>query len=83
MLGLLGGLSRSLYCSSDHIRVDFVEYVVQTQIAVIARNVFEVFLKAYLQLGSFGLHTIGCMFCMLVDKFPIYCEVECHCPLEV
>jgi len=52
MLGLLRGLSRSLYCSSGHIRVDCAEYVEQTPIAVIAPNVFDVFLKAYFQLAA-------------------------------
>ena len=51
MLGLLRGLSRSLHCSSGHVRVEFAEYVEQTPIAVFARNVFDVFLKAYFQLA--------------------------------
>ena len=39
---------------------------------VIAPNVSDVFLKAYFQVRvSFVLHTTGCMYCMLVDKFPI------------
>ena len=52
MLGVLRGLSRSLHCLSGHIRVEFAEYVEQTPITGFARNVFDVFLKAYFQLAA-------------------------------
>ena len=40
-------------------------------LGVIAPNLSDVFLKAHFVVGSFDLCSIGCMYCMLVGKFPV------------